>query len=403
MKKILSIFFVSLFSLYLISCKSNREDNKQLLLNSIFFNKTMKSTKWSKNRGFSIAVIPDSQSYTNMEAQTFNLIPYPINQWEIYNRQTKFIAQNSIKNGGDFAFALHVGDHIEHRNWRPREWKLSEKAFLNLNNEIPVLTVPGNHDYDRWVGIKNYQTVGSKSYNKYFGPDSISFKDKEWYKGSSNEGRNSWAIFNAAEMDFIVIGLELNPDATSIKWAQDILDNNKNLPAIILTHAYLSKNQEEDDNEHETVYSNGEYYKKGVNFKFTKADYRRKFDGWMPEKIWEDFISQNNQIFLVVCGHVGTETKACGYRIDQNKYGYTTYSLLSNFQDFNNYLDYIGIKYKNKKPCGDGWLSIIDINLTEKRIDFSCFNTETGKYMHGEPFEVSFPINWDWKERLNLQ
>ena len=401
-KRFFSFYIILLLPLFFFSCKSN--SRHVTMFQSITTSKTFsfREKKWDENNGFSIAVIPDSQSYTNMDSQKFNYIPYIINQWEIYYRQTAFIAQNSVKNGGDFAFALHVGDHVDHRNWRPREWKLSAICFENLNGQLPVITVPGNHDYDTWSGSK-HQTIGSNTYNKYYGPDSSFFKDKEWYKGSSQNGRNSYGIIKAADKEFIVIGLELNPDDYSIIWAQEVLNKYKTLPAIVLIHEYLSKNQEtqkETDNV-ETIITNGEEYKKGINFAFTNVNYRIKNNGWTPSKIWNDFISKNNQIFLVVCGHVGTETKACGYRIDKNQDGFSTYSLLSNFQDFRNYLNEHGIKYKRKPhACGDGWFSIIDIDLKNKQIDFSCFNSETGKFMHGEPFEMTFPIDWDWEERL---
>lgn len=406
MKKKLSLFILLLFSF--ISCNSNNKTDVTTINNinmNIIKNFSSTQKQWKNNEGFSIAIIPDSQSYTNMDAQKFNYIPYIINQWEIYYRQTEFIAANSIQNGGNFSFALHVGDHIEHRNWRPNEWKLSAKCFENLNGQIPVLTVPGNHDYDRWVGT-NHQTVGSKTYNKYYGPQSNFFNDKEWYKGSSKEGRNSWAIFNAAGNDFLVIGLELNPDNESILWAQEILNKNKGLPAILLTHAYLSRNQEiiKDEQEiNKEIKSIIPDYVSGVNYKFTESNYRLKYNGWNARKLWEDFVSKNNQIFMVVCGHVGTDTKPCGYRIDKNDNGYTTYSIYSNFQDYRNYLNEHNIKYKKKpKACGDGWFSILDIDLKNKQINFSCFNSETGKTLHGEPFEMSFPIDWDWEERLSF-
>ena len=405
MKK--SIFLSCFLILFLlISCNSN----KKLITANMNTVKSFsfREKRWQNNEGFSIAIIPDSQSYTNMDSQTFNYIPYIIDQWKIYYRQTAFIARNSVINGGDFSFALHVGDHIEHRNWRPFEWELSAICFQNLNGQIPVLAVPGNHDYDRWVGLSN-QCEGSNSYNKYYGPQSDFFHDKDWYKGSSKEGRNSWAIFNAAGKDILVIGLELNPDSESILWAQEILNNHKDLPAILLTHAYLSRTQEDNESsdiiQEISIEDNNKSiipdYKPGVNYKFTESNSRKKRKGWNARKIWEEFVSKNNQIFLVVCGHVGSETRPCGYRIDKNQDGFTTYSIYSNFQDYRNYLKDLGIKYK-KKPnaCGDGWFSILDIDLENNQIDFSCFNSETGKFLKGPPFEMSFPIDWDWEQRL---
>ena len=56
----------------------------------------------------------------------------------------------------------------------------------------------------------------------------------------------------------------------------------------------------------------------------------------------------------------------------------------------------------NKKPrdCGDGWMSVIDIDLTNKKIDFSCFNSDTGLFINQEPYMMTFPIDWNWEERF---
>ena len=395
MKKNFNFIFIFLF--LIISCKSNQIDIFSLKPSENNKNLDFRPNKWTNSEGFSIAIIPDTQSYVDVKSQTFYKKPYPINQWEIYYRQTKFIADHSIQNGGDFAFALHVGDHVEKCSKQEFEWIADNKALNNLNNNIPFLTVPGNHDYDKW--ILNKQVEGSKKYNKYLGPDSSFFKDKYWYKGSSKEGRNSYAIFNAANQKILVIGLELNPDEDSIKWAQDILNQYNTLPTIILIHQYLSSVQKNKFSKKTNEINPNHIH--NINYNFSKTNYRTLHKGWLPEQIWKDFISQNNQIFLVISGHVGTPNKGCGYRIDKNKAGFTTYSFFSNFQFYNKYLSNLNLEY-NKKPrdCGDGWMSVIDIDLTNKKIDFSCFNSDTGLFINQEPYMMTFPIDWNWEERF---
>ena len=383
--------FLLLLCFFICSCSSIDKSNKDSISDyESFEDIQFREKRWINNEGFSIAIIPDTQAYTEVGSQTFSPKPYVIDQWKIYYRMTEFIAGNSVKNGGDFSFALHVGDHVEHSGNYQSEWELASKCFSNLNGQIPVLTVPGNHDYDEERGLDN-QISGSKNFNKNFGPDSVFFKDKPWYKGSFADGKNSYAIFDACGRKFLVIGLEVNPDDNAIRWAQSVLDENKKLPAIILTHAYLHYNREMSGDT------------KNKNFKFTNAKYRKKESSWTPAKLWKDFISENNQIFLVVCGHEGTKKKGCAYRVDKNKDGYTTYSVLSDFQFFSNYLKVHNIQNKKKtRFCGDGWFSILDIDLQNKQIDFSCFNSDTGRFLKGEPFEMSFPIDWDWNERLSF-
>ncbi|MBR5646581.1 MAG: metallophosphoesterase [Treponema sp.] len=391
MKKILFIIGFVLSFASIISCKSSNGTPETVLSSEVKNPVSYNGKKWQNNEGFSIAIIPDSQAYVNYAAQTTSPEPYVTDQWKIYYRQTEFIARNSVQNGGYFSFVLHVGDHVEHSAAYQIEWDLAVKCFANLDGQIPVLTVPGNHDYD---GYNRYtqESWGSQYYNKYFGPDSVFFKNKSWYKGSYEDGKNSCAVFDACGKKFLVIGLEVNPDDNAIRWAQKVLDENKNLPAIILTHAYLHFNKEFSFNPD------------NKNYRYTNARYRRKVSDWTPKKLWNDFISRNNQIFLVICGHEATRTKACSYRIDKNKNGYTTYSVLSDFQFYSDYLKKNNIPNKKKTLfCGDGWFSVLDINLKDKTIDFSCFNSETGETKKGEPFELSFPIDWDWDERLKAE
>ncbi|MCR5401542.1 MAG: metallophosphoesterase [Treponema sp.] len=424
MKKIFSKFVIFTPLLFLFGCGSVPKKVSEISEPELRTFPKFREKKWKDNEGFSIAVIPDSQSYIDLKHQTFNWKPYVINQWEIYYRQTAFIAENAVSNGGDFSFALHVGDHVEKCADKPMEWSMAVKGLENLDGKLPLLTVPGNHDYDRWKIGK--QIEGSVKYNESFGPSSKFFKNKEWYKGSSKEGRNSWAIFDAAGRKILVIALEVNPDQESVFWAQNIINNNKGLPTIILTHAYLKVSQEKTDKnqpdkieenneseeaenslkkaekaEAEYVITNNYRYIKGRNFKFSGAHYREAHDGWSAKELWENFISKNNQIFLVVCGHSGTSKTGSAYRIDKNQDGYSTYTVLSNFQYFNNYLDEAGISYSKKhKACGDGWFSILDVDFENNKIDLSCFNSETGSFMKGEPFEMTFPIDWDWEERF---
>lgn len=392
MKSWIILLFCIMFTLF--SCKSITKE--QVSMPEI--NKSITNLKLSdcmEPNVFSFAVIPDTQYYVYVMHQNFHNKFCPINQWEIFYRQTQFIANNSIKNGGPFSFALHVGDFVESRSFWKIEWELASKCMDNMDNELPFLAVPGNHDYDHWTIGK--QIYGSKKYNEYFGPDSYFFKGKDWYKGSSGEGRNSWAIFEGAGRQFIVIGLEEEPSEKSVQWAQTIIDNNPHLPVIILTHEYLRSKQEIDLTDNSI---DPNEYIPNTNFQFCASNNRRSKNGLLPEKLWNTFISKNNQIFLVICGHAGSKTRGTAYRADINKDGYTTYSIMSDFQYFKNYYEMMGIKAKKKRYCGDGWMNIIKIDFDKNNIHLSTYNTETGDVMNEEPYNMDFPINWDWDERF---
>jgi len=382
MKKI----FLFITTILLTGCTSSKNTTNT---NNINFNTTQISTQLpqdeykpfvngNKNK-FSLVIIPDSQSYLDFRSQQSLFVHYPINQYELYYRQMEFIKNNSVKNGGDFSFAIHVGDHVDHRSWNMTEWKRAAEALKIINNEIPFLTVIGNHDYDRWG--KGHSPVGTKLYNKYFGPETDFYKNKEWFGGASENGVNSYAYFTACNKKFLVIGLQLNPTQEDINWAQNIINSNKGLPTIIVTHSYLS-GKKEDDNKSQNKFANAYPDRK-----------EHKFSG---KEIWDSFISINNQIFLVICGHVSKE----GLRIDKNNFGSTTYAIMADYQDEDKYLDFIGIERKKAHACGDGWLKMLNFDFNNNTIAVKTYSTEFKKYKTDEGADLLLKIDWDWNKRF---
>ena len=113
---------------------------------------------------FSIAVISDTQNYCDYRYQRDSNPPYPYDHGDIYKRQMQYIADNSKKNGGDIAFAIHVGDIVQNGAEKDSEWKIADDAMSILDDKVPYLMVPGNHDYD---SQKNHSIEGLKTYAKY--------------------------------------------------------------------------------------------------------------------------------------------------------------------------------------------------------------------------------------------
>ncbi len=387
MKKISVLLFLSIL---FISCSSVKKSNQynskiEILNNDInskqignIMNNNYKNFVNGDENKFSIVIIPDSQSYLDFRSQKSSF--YPVNQYEIYFRQMEFIKNNSTQNGGDFSFAIHVGDHVDHRSWNMKEWKRAKEALYILNNEIPFLTVIGNHDYDRWA--KGNSPVGTNLYNKYFGPDTNFYKNKTWFGGASKNGVNLYCYFTACNIKFLVLGLQLNPTQEDINWANQVIQNNKGLPTLLVTHSYLSGKKEDNDQTQNKLA--GAY-----------ADIKQhKFSA---QELWDSFISKNDQIFLIICGHVSKE----GFRIDTNNFGNTTFAIMADYQDEDKYLDYLGIQRKNKHVCGDGWLKTLNFDFTNKTISVKTYSTEFNTYKKDEGCELTLNIDWNWDERFN--
>lgn len=346
-----------------------------------------KSFPKGSDQEFTLVGIPDTQGYSDYYAQIGRKKNFPCNQYEFNNRQMQFIAKNSVKNGGDFACAIHLGDFVNEGSWFKYEWKKADEALSYLDGEIPLISVIGNHDYDnhylRVAGVAKW-LKGSKMFNKYFGAKSKYYKDKEWYGGSSKNGLNNWIIFNGAGRDFLVIGLEVEPSDEILEWAQEVIDSHPDLPVIVATHVYLGLEKES---------------KKSNNARMLKKEYKE--NGNSPEEVHNKFILKNKNIFLVLCAHCFSGDRGESMRTDVNEYNYPVYTLLSDYQarshlitDF--YPEYTGeLRY-----CGDGWLRLMQFDFESKQIHVQTYSTEYNKFETDEDSDFFLPIDWNWEERF---
>jgi hypothetical protein len=279
-----------------------------------------------------------------------------------------------------------VGDIVGHHKKRKVEWKLADKALKQMIDVLPYGFVPGNHDYDysKKRKDKTYQIYGTKTYSSYFGPRSKYFQNKEWYGGASPNSRNSYAYFEGAGQKFMFLGLEIEPSNETILWAQKILDENKNIPTICVTHEYISSTKKDEN----------------LNSIYLNDSSRVGFDRNTPKQLWEKLISKNNQIFLVLCGHHFNKLKAEGLRTDINDDGYKVYSMLTDYQGRTATLP----KFTNKdRAGGDGWLRLLHFDLEKKTITAETYSTELEIYEKDENSFFTLNMDWDWEKRFSKE
>ena len=87
------------------------------------------------------------------------------------------------------------------------EWRRVQEAFTEVDGKVPYVLVAGNHDY-----TPHGNTVSGKSgMNKYF--PSCKFKDWPTFGGMMKDGdiTNSYHLFSAGGIDWIVLALEWGP------------------------------------------------------------------------------------------------------------------------------------------------------------------------------------------------
>ena len=104
---------------------------------------------------FTIAVIPDTQNYCDYRYQKSSNPPFLFDQGDIFQRQTDYVAKNSVSSGGTIAFAIQLGDLVQNQGTQPSEWSIADSAISRLDGALPFGVIPGNHDYDKaWADVK---------------------------------------------------------------------------------------------------------------------------------------------------------------------------------------------------------------------------------------------------------
>jgi hypothetical protein len=346
-----------------------------------------------KSTRFTIAVIPDTQNYVDdtkkQPASTKSFLS-----------QTAYLATH--KNALNLVFVTHLGDVVQHgdgTNGTPgdksyggqAEWDRALCAMkLLADADIPFGMSPGNHDYDNssYTKGRNLPLTSKVMWNRYFGSRSWLFAFKSWYGGASDQlaydpGLSSFQIFDAGGKNFLHISLQMEASDGALAWAQGVIDAHPNYATIITTHSYLSPPPVEhmEPPLAETAICNA------AEYLTTSKSCTGGPDGTSPggcnsaQQVWDKFISKNDQIFMVLCGHSWTPTvngisQGENIRIDSNNYGHPVYQVLSDYQGYTIGADGL----VDSDPGGGGWLRLLEFDMKAGTIHFRTYSPVLGKY-----------------------
>jgi hypothetical protein len=368
----------------------------------------------SEQGKFTIAVIPDTQNMVDFMHQKAN--GFAMDSANLFIQEMQYIADNTVNKGGDIAFVASVGDVWQHQtvvidaDHAERGFKVIENALfaqeilvtdqtttvempkavegyqLLAATGVPFGVAPGNHDYDAmWSDSAfppNYSRIGEllspegkltnydpeilgmlhigglSNFNAVFGAQTPFFKDKSWYVSSFNGGADSAQTFTAGGYTFLNIALEMQASNEVLAWAQSVIDAHPGLPTIITTHDYLNQQGERSPTPI-------------IDLKLVDPTAHNS-----AEDLWNDFISKNDQIFLVLCGHQHGQAM----RVDTNAAGNKVYQVLADYQDRGQ----SGIDAGQPRTAdgriyaiGDGWFRLMQFNtaLSVPTVDVKTYSS----------------------------
>ena len=276
---------------------------------------------------FTIVLVPDSQGYFEW---------YDVGGQLYLDRgvgQFQWIANNIASR--NITFVTQVGDSVQNFNTgghSSSEWSASASAtnLLHVGSNpanaalVPYSLTIGNHNYDskKWMNASDVPVairgpdnivVNSSKWRSTFGPSR--FAGQSWFGGSDNGfvyhdptwgnitgvGLSTYQIFQAGGQTYLHLNLELGAPDQTLAWARSIMAANPGVPTMVSTHSLLS----------------------GVNFQTLEGNWRRYVDmtwtvqGNSGQEIWDQFLSDYDQIVMVMCGHTGGQATS----IMQNDHG----------------------------------------------------------------------------------
>lgn len=271
---------------------------------------------------------------------------------------------------------------------RGYEIPVAVKAFELIAGKLPFSVVPGNHDYDAlWTdpahppqpdlkkpGVRH--VGGLNGYRSAFSDKSKFFINQPWYVSSHDGGADSAQIFTTGQCRFLHIGLQYHAPDASLAWASGVIRRYPGVPTIVSTHDYLGR-----DGKRNVAYNPD-------NSILDPHDNN-------PEMIWDKFISRNDQIFLVLSGHVGGQ----GFSIDRNRSGNPVYQMMADYQGRGQTAKDAG----TAADVGDGWLRLLKFRLDGARssIDVRTYSTHYGKFASEIPDYAAWYKAHDGQARLS--
>jgi hypothetical protein len=268
--------------------------------------------------GFTIAVLPDTQNYSERYPQT-----YPAQtQWIVDNQKPRSIAA-----------VLHLGD-ITNNN-APAEWDNALAAMRVLDGKLPYAMVPGNHDYSDGGGCSDRTTL----LNDYFKVDH--FRGQSSFGGTYDKEperlENSYHLFSAEGRDFLVVALEFGPRKDVVRWANEVAAKHKDRAAILITHAYMYY----DDTRYDWKKYGDKQTWNPHNYKIAPATNDDVTDG---EELWNGLVARHENFILTLNGHVLRD--GLGRTVTATPAGRDVHQVLVNFQ--------------MRPKGGDGWLRLLE-------------------------------------------
>ncbi|UNK18902.1 metallophosphoesterase [Paenibacillus sp. N3/727] len=309
---------------------------------------TAKSGASEENDSFKVAILPDTQKYARYKN-------------EISMSQTQWIKKNAEQE--NIVFTSHLGDIVDRVN-ESYEWQNADEVMQILDKaKLPYGYLAGNHDVLDPSQKDNERDLKNEPFLNYFSADRM--KSIPGFGGHSENGFNSYYIFEGAGKKYITLFLDWRASEESLTWAQEVIDKHPDYPVMLFTHQLLNIS---GDKKKAVMTDHGQY-------------------------LWDTLIKKNDQIFLTVNGH----HHGYAHKVMKNEKGNDVVMMV--------------VDYQSAFHGGNGLMRTLEFDMAKNRIHVESFSPwvmkmpESQRTIFDEEKLVDdfndFTITMDFEERFS--
>ncbi len=299
---------------------------------------------------FSIAVIPDTQAYRGQGTKATPLSLAPVTN-AVFDAHTQWIEDNL--DAQRIVFVSHVGDIVD-RNV-PEQWAVARQAMDRLHQRVPYAIALGNHDLKASGDTALFQ--------QYFPAER--FAGFSWYGGTPSaaldakygNNANSYQLFSAGGLDFVILHLECNAPDAVLQWADKVLAEHSSRRAIVASHMNLGPLAKPEKPDDYFAAPKGRMQWKKVHGSA----------GNTPQQMWDKCFRRHAHLFLILSGDQ-SRTQALR-QVSKNDAGQPVHEVLSD--------------YMATAGSGECWMRICRFLPAENRIDVFTIDSRTGRLCPG--------------------
>ena len=282
-------------------------------------------------------------------------------------------------------FVTQVGDIVEYGMYgRPntpapthhnvQEWQRADYA-MSVLDATPVGwgTAVGNHELD-WVDVRpglvpssnwwadtNPGTPtpdsGFEAWKSYFGPATTGrFDDMSQFGGAAPNDLDSYYLYGGGGRQYLHLHLQFDVPDESLNWAQGVIDAHPGVATIITTHVF-----------------------EGTSFGPPNNPYLSGPGRNSANEVWDQLITGNDQIFMVLSGHTGQA-------IDQTRFNDAGNEVFTIVQDYAGY---------DRSGTIEGYIRLYEFDEANGVIHVQTYSPTLDTYLTGSAHQFDLVLEFD--------